>query len=107
MDTPRPSPCTNRTRRVPHPVLIGHAASLSQAAALREELASASARLKEATARADAAAAARDAAVAANRTASAALAEACIARDTLAARLEEVGTLFSGTAGRAAPISTG
>ena len=31
MDTPRPSPRTNRTRRVPHPVLIGHAASLSQA----------------------------------------------------------------------------
>ena len=30
MDTPRPSPRTNRTRRVPHPVLIGHAASLSQ-----------------------------------------------------------------------------
>jgi hypothetical protein len=29
-DTPRPSPRTNRTRRVPHPVLIGHAASLSQ-----------------------------------------------------------------------------
>ena len=27
---PRPSPRTNRTRRVPHPVLIGHAASLSQ-----------------------------------------------------------------------------
>ena len=27
MDTPRPSPRTNRTRRVPHPVLIGHAAS--------------------------------------------------------------------------------
>ena len=26
MDTPRPSPRTNRTRRVPHPVLIGHAA---------------------------------------------------------------------------------
>ena len=23
MDTPRPSPRTNRTRRVPHPVLIG------------------------------------------------------------------------------------
>ena len=30
MDTPRPSPRTNRTRRVPHPVLIGHAASLTQ-----------------------------------------------------------------------------
>ena len=30
MDTPRPSPRTNRTRRVPHPVLIGHAAFLSQ-----------------------------------------------------------------------------
>ena len=30
MDTPRPSSRTNRTRRVPHPVLIGHAASLSQ-----------------------------------------------------------------------------
>ena len=28
-DTPRPSPRTNRTRRVPHPVLIGHAASLT------------------------------------------------------------------------------
>jgi len=28
VDTPRPSPRTNRTRRVPHPVLIGHAASL-------------------------------------------------------------------------------
>ena len=27
VDTPRPSPHTNRTRRVPHPVLIGHAAS--------------------------------------------------------------------------------
>ena len=24
MDTPRPTPRTNRTRRVPHPVLIGH-----------------------------------------------------------------------------------
>jgi hypothetical protein len=31
VDTPRPSPRTNRTRRVRHPVLIGHAASLSQA----------------------------------------------------------------------------
>jgi len=30
VDTPRPSLRTNRTRRVPHPVLIGHAASLSQ-----------------------------------------------------------------------------
>ena len=30
MDTPRPSPRTNRTRRVPHPVLIGHAASAAQ-----------------------------------------------------------------------------
>jgi hypothetical protein len=30
VDTPRPSPRTNRTRRVPHPVLIGHTASLSQ-----------------------------------------------------------------------------
>jgi hypothetical protein len=29
VDTPRPSPHTNRTRRVPHPVLIGHAASLT------------------------------------------------------------------------------
>jgi len=29
VDTPRPSPRTNRTRRVPHPVLIGHAASLT------------------------------------------------------------------------------
>ena len=28
-DTPRPSLRTNRTRRVPHPVLIGHAASLA------------------------------------------------------------------------------
>ena len=28
MDTPRPSPRTNWTRRVPHPVLIGHAAFL-------------------------------------------------------------------------------
>jgi hypothetical protein len=26
VDTPRPSPRTNRTRRIPHPVLIGHAA---------------------------------------------------------------------------------
>ena len=26
---PPPSPRTNRTRRVPHPVLIGHAASLT------------------------------------------------------------------------------
>jgi hypothetical protein len=33
VDTPRPSPRTNRTRRVPHPVLIGHAASLSQVCA--------------------------------------------------------------------------
>jgi hypothetical protein len=31
VDTPRPSPRTNRTRRVPHPVLIGHAASLTGA----------------------------------------------------------------------------
>ena len=37
MDTPRPSPRTNRTRRVPHTVLIGHAASLSQARAEYEE----------------------------------------------------------------------
>ena len=29
VDTPRPSPRTNRTRRVPYPVLIGHAASLT------------------------------------------------------------------------------
>jgi hypothetical protein len=29
VDTPRPSPRTNWTRRVPHPVLIGHAASLA------------------------------------------------------------------------------
>jgi len=29
VDTPRPSPRTNRTRRVPHPILIGHAASLT------------------------------------------------------------------------------
>jgi hypothetical protein len=28
VDTPRPSPRTNRTRRVPHSVLIGHAACL-------------------------------------------------------------------------------
>jgi len=27
--TPPPLPCTNQTRRVPHPVLIGHAASLT------------------------------------------------------------------------------
>jgi len=33
VDTPRPSPRTNRTRRVPHPVLIGHAASLTPLAA--------------------------------------------------------------------------
>ena len=31
MDTPRPSPRTNRTPRVPHPVLIGHPASLTPA----------------------------------------------------------------------------
>jgi hypothetical protein len=31
-DTPPPSPRTKSTRRVPHPVLIGHAASLSQVA---------------------------------------------------------------------------
>jgi hypothetical protein len=31
VDTPRPSPRTNRTPRVPHPVLIGHAASLTVA----------------------------------------------------------------------------
>jgi hypothetical protein len=29
VDTQRPSPRTNLTRRVPHPVLIGHAASLT------------------------------------------------------------------------------
>ena len=29
-DTPRPSPRTDRTRRVPHPVLIGHAACASR-----------------------------------------------------------------------------
>ena len=29
VDTPSPSPRTNRTRRVPHPVLSGHAASLT------------------------------------------------------------------------------
>ena len=29
MDTPRPSPCTKWTHRVPHPVLIGHAASFT------------------------------------------------------------------------------
>ena len=33
MDTPRPSPRTNRTRRVLHPVLIGHAASFTSQAA--------------------------------------------------------------------------
>ena len=33
MDTPRPSPRTNRTRRAPHPVLIGHAAPLTPYAA--------------------------------------------------------------------------
>ena len=37
MDTPRPSPRTNRTRPVPHPVLIGHAASLSQASIRQRE----------------------------------------------------------------------
>jgi len=31
-DTPCPSPRTNRTRRVPHPVLIGHVSSPSMAA---------------------------------------------------------------------------
>ena len=36
MDTPRPSPRTNRTCRVPHPVLIGHAASLTPRAAPQE-----------------------------------------------------------------------
>jgi hypothetical protein len=30
VDTPRPTPRTNRTRRVPHPVLIGHAFAGSQ-----------------------------------------------------------------------------
>jgi len=30
VDTPRPSPRTNRTRRVPHPVLTGHAATGSR-----------------------------------------------------------------------------
>jgi hypothetical protein len=30
VDTPRPSTRTNRTRRVPHPVLIGHAAAAPQ-----------------------------------------------------------------------------
>ena len=39
MDTPRPSPRTNRTRRVPHPVPIGHAASLSQVTDLHERAA--------------------------------------------------------------------
>jgi len=38
VDTPRPSPRTDRTRRIPHPVLIGHAAS-SQA--LRDHAAAA------------------------------------------------------------------
>jgi len=37
VDTPRPSPRTNRTRRVPHPVLIGHAASLSQVKGAMQE----------------------------------------------------------------------
>ena len=34
MDTPRPSPRTNRTRRVPHPVLIGQASSRQRNASL-------------------------------------------------------------------------
>ena len=33
MDTPHPSPRTKWTRRVPHPVLIGHAASLRRSSA--------------------------------------------------------------------------
>ena len=36
MDTPRPLPRTNRTRRVPYPVLIGHAASLARSAGTGE-----------------------------------------------------------------------
>ena len=36
-DTPRPSPRTNRTRRVLRPVLIGHAASLGRCARGTEE----------------------------------------------------------------------
>jgi hypothetical protein len=39
VDTPRPSPRTNRTRCIPHPVLIGHAASSqAQASHLRQQL---------------------------------------------------------------------
>jgi hypothetical protein len=59
VDTPRPSPRTNRTRRVPHPVLIGHAASLSQAReeALRGDVAT----LQEQVAALEAAAAGEDA----------------------------------------------
>jgi hypothetical protein len=37
VDTPRPSPRTSRTRRVPHPVLIGHSAARSQAIEWDEE----------------------------------------------------------------------
>jgi hypothetical protein len=37
VDTPRPSPRTNWTRRVPHPVLIGHAASHDRTAAGAEQ----------------------------------------------------------------------
>jgi len=36
VDTPRPSPRTNRTRRVPHPVLIGHAASITPYSGAKE-----------------------------------------------------------------------
>ena len=42
-DTPRPSPRTNRTRRVPHPVLIGHAASLTPHQRARDPAAAAAA----------------------------------------------------------------
>jgi len=45
VDTLRPSLRTNRTSRVPHPVLIGHAASLSQAALAQPEALDARARL--------------------------------------------------------------
>jgi len=37
VDTPRPSPRTNRTRRDPRPVLIGHAAPLSQVRAVEQD----------------------------------------------------------------------
>ena len=37
MDTLRPSPRTNRTRRVPHPVLIGHGSGPPQDLGLQDE----------------------------------------------------------------------